>query len=107
MFSGIEFQILDPEYEREFLKCSVLGLGTYKKFSVVISMFSYKSMMYAQIATVGMMDSNCEKFCTSLQLSDIELCLEISSILIWRTFLLIACLYPYQECTLQPFSEIL
>ena len=35
MFSGIEFQILDPEYEREFLNCSMLGLGKYKRFSVV------------------------------------------------------------------------
>ena len=63
--------------------------------------------MYAEIALVGMMDSNCEIFCTSLQLSDIELCLEISSIFIQRTFLLMAFQYPYQECTLLSFSEIL
>ena len=35
MFSGIEFQIWDPEYEREFLNCSMLVLGTYKRFSLV------------------------------------------------------------------------
>ena len=31
IFSGIEFQILDPEYESEFLYSSILGFGTYKR----------------------------------------------------------------------------
>ena len=70
-------------------------------------MFIYESLLYAEITSVGMRDSNCEKFCTSLQLSDIELFLEISSILIRRTFVLMSFRYPYQECTLLPFSEIL
>ena len=78
-----------------------------KGFQWLISMFSCESLMYAEIAPVGMKGSNCEKFCTSLQLFDIELCLEILSILIRRTFLLMGFRYPYQECTLLPFSEIL
>ena len=63
--------------------------------------------MYDEIGLVGMMDSNCEKFCTLVQLSDTELCLEISSILAQRTFLLMVFQYFYQECTLLHVSKIL
>ena len=33
IFSGMEFQIFDPEYDKEFLNFSMLAFGTYKRLS--------------------------------------------------------------------------